>query len=164
VCGPRKERPHDRGNALAGFPDRRHTLQGRCPLCPLSSPRQPDTVNDTSGFFGFHSPPRPVRSRRISLRTWLKLEYRIHAPSPEQGAPEPISEPPYAAATLGALACRYGPGDRVSLTEAAAVAGITTAAASAVRRWARSVDRWPYRESLGFGGQARVVRRRQGGG
>ena len=135
-------------------------------MCALSSHSEGSTVNEGSGFVGFHSPPRDPPRRRISLRTFIQIERRILREPVRTASREPIPEPPEAAATLRALACRFKAGDRASLRQIADVAGITLGAAGSVRRWARSVDRWPYRDSLGFGmqgqGQARPVRRKGG--
>lgn len=99
----------------------------------------------------FHAPcPPPRRRRRISLRDWIELERRLREQS-VPAVPEPVPEPPQAAATLGALACRYRPGDRVGIGDMVDVAGLTRAGASLVRRWAKSVNSWPYLDSTGFG-------------
>ena len=64
--------------------------------------------------------------------------------------PKPIPKPPRAEEVLAAVvAARYPAGSTVTLTMIVEVGGVNEATAGQVRRWARSVGRWPYVDGKG---------------
>lgn len=85
-----------------------------------------------------------ARDHRRMVRRVMRSERRIRSDLPAPG-PKPISKPKCAEAVLAALAAVYKPGSRVRLSDIAA-AGCPRYIGGQVRRWARSVDRWPYRD------------------
>jgi hypothetical protein len=58
--------------------------------------------------------------------------------------PRPIAKPSRTEEILAAVASRYAPGTTVTQSAMAAACGVDEVTASRVRRWARSVGRWPY--------------------
>ena len=88
--------------------------------------------------------PESRPDHRRLLRRILRIEGRLRSYRPRPiPAPDP---PPQAEEVLAAVAARYGPGDRVSIRDAAEAAGVTRAVAGFVRAWANhpAVGRWPY--------------------
>lgn len=78
---------------------------------------------------------------RDLLRQVLRIEEGIRGYGPTGRAGGP---PPRAVEVLEALASRYRPGDVVSLAAIRAATGVHVSRAVAIRRYWRSVDRWPY--------------------
>ena len=58
--------------------------------------------------------------------------------------PKPIPKPSRAEEVLAAVAARYPAGATVTLPAIAGSCGVSEGTAAQVRRWARSVGRWPY--------------------
>jgi len=63
--------------------------------------------------------------------------------------PVPVPKPPRAEEVLAAVAARCPAGSTVTLPMIADVIGVNVATAGQVRRWARSVGRWPYVDGKG---------------
>ena len=58
--------------------------------------------------------------------------------------PEPIPKPPPTEEVLATVAARYPAGAMATRSAIAEACGVSEGTASRVRRWARSVGRWPY--------------------
>jgi hypothetical protein len=71
---------------------------------------------------------------------------------------KPIPKPGATELVLFELADRYQPGDSVSLSKIAEIGSISEGVAGAIRKWARSVGRWPYSDRVS--GSARWMQRR----
>ena len=68
--------------------------------------------------------------------------------------PKPIPKPPRAEEVLAAVAARYPAGATVTLPAIAEACGVSEGTAVQVRRWARSVGRWPYEDGEGCPAQS----------
>ena len=62
---------------------------------------------------------------------------------------KPIPKPPKAELILAALEDLYPAGSTVTLPQIADVGGVGEYVAGQVRKWARSVGRWPFRDGKG---------------
>ncbi len=58
--------------------------------------------------------------------------------------PKPIPKPSRTEEVLAAVAARYSVGATVTLSAIAEACGVSEGMAALVRRWTRSVGRWPY--------------------
>jgi hypothetical protein len=58
--------------------------------------------------------------------------------------PKPIPKPSRTEEVLAAVASRYAAGATVTQSAIAEACGVSEGMASQVRRWARSMGRWPY--------------------
>ena len=63
--------------------------------------------------------------------------------------PKPIPKPARAEEVLATVAVRYAAGATVTLPAIAGACGVSESTAAQVRRWARSVGRWPYVDGKG---------------
>jgi hypothetical protein len=58
--------------------------------------------------------------------------------------PKPIPKPLRTEEVLAAVAARYAAGATVTQSAIAGASGVSEGTAAQIRRWARSVGRWPY--------------------
>jgi hypothetical protein len=100
-----------------------------------------------------------AQARRLR-RHIMRIERRIHRTQPPADFPR-VRQPADAEAVLAAIATRFKAGDRVGIKDIADAAGVPEHAAHHVKRWAKSVDRWPYEDALSGYNAARAAK---GGG
>lgn len=119
-------------------------------MSPLSSLSTRPAVNDSPTEERAHAHSKEIHN-------FLRLERRVlngREPSrPARVIPAKDPAPHGAEAILAALAVRFPAGQELSVVQIAEAAGCSQFVADRVRRWAKSVDRWPYTNGHGFCGR-----------